>query len=83
MLRTRNIQRWRSLPIDPCMQVSIMDPLPEVRAAGNLELPGFSVDKQSPFEEGSRKFSWESLFKGTAIDFDSMYLAIGGDEFDL
>lgn len=59
-----------------------MDPLPGVRAAESLELPRFSVDTQSSFEEESREFSWESLFKGAVIDFDNMYLVIGDDEFD-
>lgn len=59
-----------------------MDSLPRVRAAESLEHPGFSADTQSPFEEGSREFSWESLFKGAVIDFDNMYLVIGDDEFD-
>lgn len=59
-----------------------MDQLLIVRFAESLELPWFSVDTQSALKEKSERRSRESVFKGTVIDFDEMYLVIGGDEFD-
>lgn len=59
-----------------------MDRLPRVRFAESLELPWFSVDTQFTLKEKSKRRSRESVFKGTVIDFDEMYLVIGDDEFD-
>jgi hypothetical protein len=59
-----------------------MNRLARVRVAESLELPPFSVGAQISLKEKFRSHSWESLFKGTVIDFDVMYLVIGDDEFD-